>query len=133
MIQELIMSSGRNHMEPKKLPHDHGDISKVLEMLPDVERFEQLSDIFSLVSDATRLRILWMLCHCEECGCNIASAVEMSAPAVAHHLKILKNAGLIKGCRKGKEIHYSLADNKTAALLHQVIDTMLEMNCVNDN
>jgi DNA-binding transcriptional ArsR family regulator len=120
-------------MVAKKLPHDHGDISKVLEMLPDVERFEQLSDIFSLVSDATRLRILWMLCHCEECGCNIASAVDMSAPAVAHHLKILKNAGLIKSCRKGKEIHYSLADNKTAVLLHQVIDTMLEMNCVNNS
>ncbi len=116
---------GGELMSIKKLPHDHGDISKVLERLPDVETFEKVSNIFALVSDVTRLRILWMLCHCEECVCNIASAVDMSAPAVAHHLKILKGAGLIKSRREGKEMHYSLADDETAKLVHQMVDMML--------
>ena len=95
-------------MSIKKLPHDHGDISKVLERLPDVETFEKVSNIFALVSDVTRLRILWMLCHCEECVCNIASAVDMSAPAVAHHLKILKDAGLVGVRQDGTANYYYL-------------------------
>lgn len=76
------------------LPHNHGqNIEKVLNKMPSAEGFTDIAFLFQQLGDPTRLRILWLLCHCEECVCNIAAAVDMSAPAVSHHLRILKRAG----------------------------------------
>ena len=73
------------------LPHNHGqNIERVLDNMPSAEGFQDISFLFQQLGDSTRLRILWLLCHCEECVCNIAAAVDMSAPAVSHHLRILK-------------------------------------------
>ncbi|MEA4892618.1 MAG: metalloregulator ArsR/SmtB family transcription factor [Peptococcaceae bacterium] len=114
----------------KLLPHDHGqDILKVLAFLPDEEAFHRVADTFQLISDSTRLKILWLLCHSEECVCNIAAAIEMSAPAVSHHLRVLKQAGLISNRRIGKEIHYTLADTEEARLVHKTIDDIFDMKC----
>lgn len=57
---------------------------------------------------------------CEEGVSNIAAAVEMSAPAVSHHLKVLRNAGLIVSRRDGKEIYYRIADTTVAEHMHQM-------------
>ena len=57
----------------------------------------------SLLSDPSRLRIFWLLCHCEECVMNISALVDMSSPAVSHHLRNLKASGLIVSRREGKE------------------------------
>ena len=66
------------------LPHNHGqNIEKVLNKMPSAEGFKDISFLFQQLGDPTRLRILWLLCHCEECVCNIAAAVDMSAPAVS--------------------------------------------------
>ena len=111
------------------LPHDHGDISQVLGTMPDYETFKNMADSFRLISDGTRLRILWLLCHAEECVCNIASAVDMSAPAVSHHLRILKQSGLITSRRKGKEIHYTIAETEEAQMIHRMIDELLHLKC----
>ena len=115
---------------PTDIPHDHGqDLNKALAAMPDTESFSRASAVFQLSSDATRLRILWLLCHSEQCVYNIAAAIQMSPPAVSHHLKILKSADLIKNRRIGKEMHYSLADSAEAQLVHQIIDEMLMIIC----
>ena len=73
------------------LPHCHCDNeNKIIKCMPSVEDCSSMADIFKQLSDGTRLRILWMLCHLEECVSNIAAAMEMSDPAVSHHLKQLK-------------------------------------------
>ena len=116
--------------ETRNLPHDHGQaLEKVLSAMPDTESFRRVADTFQLISDATRLRILWILCHDEQCVQNIAAAVDMSPPAVSHHLKMLKSAGLIHNRRIGKEIHYSLADAAEAQLVHRIVDEMFEIKC----
>ena len=62
------------------LPHNHGqNIEKVLNKMPSAEGFTDIAFLFQQLGDPTRLRILWLLCHCEECVCNIAAAVDMSA------------------------------------------------------
>lgn len=112
------------------LPHDHGqNIDKILENMPQVEKFQEVATAFQQLGDSTRLRILWFLCHSEECVCNIAAAVEMSDPAVSHHLRVLRNSGLIVSRREGKEVYYTLADNEQASLLHDAIDAMFEISC----
>ena len=115
-----------------QLPHDHGEtISKMLEKIPNEESFIEAAEIFGHLSDATRLRILWLLCHCEECVTNIATAVQMSDSAVSHHLRILKKSGLLKSRRVGKEVHYTLAATEEARLVHRMVDDVFEMSCPN--
>lgn len=104
------------------LPHNHGqNMERVLNKMPHTEDFTDIAFLFQQLGDPTRLRILWLLCHCDECVCNIAAAVDMSAPAVSHHLRILKKSGIISSRRDGKEVYYSLADTPQAKLLHRSI------------
>jgi len=112
------------------LPHNHGqNIEKVLNKMPSAEGFKDISFLFQQLGDPTRLRILWLLCHCEECVWDLASAVDMSAPAVSHHLRILKKSGIISSRRDGKEVYYSLSDTPQAKLLHHAIDALFEVSC----
>ncbi len=122
--------AGKKKMSHYNLPHDHGqNVEHVLEKMPRQEEFQIVATAFSQLGDATRLRILWLLCHCEECVSNISAAMEMSGPAVSHHLKLLKTSGLITNRRDGKEVYYKLADTEQAEILHHALDAMFEMNC----
>lgn len=113
-----------------KLPHDHGKhTEKILALIPSEAKFIEAANLFKQLNDSTRLRILWILCHTEECGINIASAVDMSPAAVAHHLRSLKLHGLITSRRDGKEVYYKLAETDLADLIHQMIDSYFNMVC----
>ena len=117
-------------MNEKEHLHNHaGNLTELMANSPTEQQFFQAADVFSMLCDSTRLRILWLLCHTEECVSDIAAAVNMSAPAVSHHLKNLRQSGLIISHRDGKEVLYSLADTKEAALVHQMIDDIFEINC----
>ena len=110
--------------------HNHsGNLTKLIESVPSEQQFFMAADIFSMLCDSTRLRILWLLCHTEECVSDIATAVAMSSPAVSHHLKTLKQSGLITSRREGKEVLYKLASTKEATLVHHMIDDIFEINC----
>ncbi|MCO5384955.1 MAG: metalloregulator ArsR/SmtB family transcription factor [Desulfosporosinus sp.] len=112
------------------LPHDHGqNIENILEQMPNIDNFTGAANIFQQLSDGSRLRILWLLCHTEECGINIAVAVNMSPAAVSHHIKTLKLSGLISSRREGKEVYYTLADTEKATLVHQMIDDLFHITC----
>ena len=112
------------------LPHDHNENTiKLLRTKPDDDVFSVVSGTFGLISDSTRLKILWLLCHTEECVMNIAAAVGMSSPAVSHHLRILKGSGLITSKKIGKEAYYTLAKTEEADLVHKIVDSVFDMNC----
>lgn len=112
------------------LPHDHGQNAKeLLAELPDTENFHIISDSFRQLSDSSRIRIFWILCHLEECVINLSAMMDMSSPAVSHHLKQLKNSGLVTSRRSGKEMYYKAADTEKARLLHNMIETLLEITC----
>ena len=117
-------------MEYMTLPHDHGQaMEKALDDMPSPEMFQNASDIFKQLGDASRLRIFWLLCHCEECVTNLSSMVEMSSPAVSHHLRQLKAGSLIVSRRVGKEVYYRAADTDRAQLLHHMIEHLVEIAC----
>lgn len=112
------------------LPHDHGqEFEKNLERMPSVEEFQVAADIYRQLGDVSRIRIFWLLCHCEECVINLSSMVEMSSPAVSHHLRQLKLAGLVVSRREGKEVYYRAADTEVAELLHHMIEKLVEISC----
>ena len=119
-------------MSNLKLPHYHGEeqeFSMIQEQINRVDHFQIVADIFKQLGDTTRIRIFWLLCHCEECVINISSMLEMSSPAVSHHLRPLKNSGLIVCRRKGKEVYYRAADTLQSQLLHQMIEQVMEIAC----
>lgn len=117
-------------MSLKKLPHDHGElINTILKSMPEAEHFAHASAVFQQLSDSSRLKVFWLLCHCEECVSNIASAVGMSTAAVSHHLKSLRLHSLVSSRREGKEIYYKLADSDLADLAHQFADDLFKFSC----
>lgn len=63
---------------------------------------------FKALGDETRLKIVQMLRGRELCVCDIMAAFAMTQPAISHHLKILKQAGVVQDSREGKWIYYSL-------------------------
>ena len=117
-------------MSELHLPHDHGHHSeKLIPALPQSDDFLQLSELFRQLGDSTRIRIFWILCHCEECVINLSAMTEMSSPAISHHLKQLKSAGLIVSRRDGKEVYYRASDTLQVKLLHDVIKALAANNC----
>lgn len=118
---------GHNH-----LPHHHHEdypTEHLQEQLDHIDDFQTVAEVFKQVGDSTRVRIFWLLCHCEECVTNISAMMNMSSPAVSHHLRPLKNSGLIVSRREGKEVYYKAADNEQSRLLHQMIEIVMEISC----
>ena len=117
-------------MSKKLLPHDHGQaMEQELEHMPSVDNFQTVAEVFKQLGDGSRIRIFWLLCHCEECVINLSSMVDMSSPAVSHHLRQLKAGGLIVSRREGKEVYYKAADTARAQLLHHMIEHLVEITC----
>ncbi len=119
-------------MSDMKLPHDHGenmDLTSLKDQMGRLDEFQAVSGVFKQLGDTTRLRIFWLLCHWEECVINISAVLDMSSPAVSHHLRPLKDCGLIVSRRKGKEVYYRAADTPQASLLHEMIEQVMEITC----
>ena len=120
-------------MEHTGLPHDHGEeqnhTAAMRELLRDEGHFQRIADIFRQLGDPSRIRIFWLLCHCEECVVNIADMVDMSSPAVSHHLRVLKDSGLLSSRREGREVYYRAADTTQSRLLHEMIEQVMDVAC----
>ena len=119
-------------MQNVVLPHHHADHRNSLflrQALSGIKEFGVVAEVFDQLSDPTRLRIFWMLCHCEECVINIAALMDMSSPAVSHHLRSLRDTGLIVGRREGKEVFYRASDSEVSQLLHHMIEQTMSITC----
>lgn len=120
-----------NQEVSRVLPHQHGNaLPEGIETeIGKTENFRLIADVFRQVGDPTRVRIFWLLCHCEECVTNIAALLAMSGPAVSHHLRALKDARLLVARREGKEVYYRASDSRESLLLHQMIEQVMQIAC----
>lgn len=119
-------------MSEQSLPHHHGNETTAANLkneLANGEHFQIVADVFKQLGDASRVRIFWLLCHLEECVTNISALVNMSCPAVSHHLRQLRGSGLIASRRQGKEVYYRAADTEQSRLLHLAIEKTMEISC----
>lgn len=121
-------------MKNNILPNQHNaeDISlNIKKELSNIDKFQLIADIFKQLGDTTRVRLFWLLCHCEECVINIAQMLDISSPAVSHHLRLLRSSGLVSSRREGKEVYYHAANTKQSQLLHKMIEQVIEITCPN--
>ena len=86
---------------------------------------DEFVNVLKGLSDKSRLRTIWLLCrsNTELCVCEIMDALNISQYNVSRHLKILKNAGLIREKKDGRWVYYSLIehDNRFHELLLQAV------------
>ncbi len=81
-----------------------------------------LADIFKMLGDVTRVRILKALFLEELCVCDIAAVLEMTQSAVSHQLRLLRGARLVKYRKEGKAVYYSLDDDHVKTLFDQGLE-----------
>ena len=74
---------------------------------------------FRTLGDPTRLRLLALLAESECCVHELCAGSGMSQPAVSHQLRLMRVAGLVRGRRVGREVHYSLDDEHVMELVTQ--------------
>lgn len=82
-----------------------------------VARLLGLAELFKVLGDPGRLRILNALAVAELCVCDLASALDMSQSAVSHQLAILRGARLVRSRREGKSVFYTLDDEHVGAIV----------------
>lgn len=107
--------------------HVHEEIvQKVRAAMPDESILFDLSELFKVFGDSTRIRILYCLFESEMCVCDIAMLLNMTQSAISHQLSVLKRSKLIKSRREGKTIFYSLADSHVRTMIDQGVEHVME-------
>ncbi len=79
----------------------------------------RLAEVFKVLGDHTRIKIIFALSCCEMCVCDIAEAIAMTQSAVSHQLRLMRNMKLVKYRKEGKSVFYSLDDEHILHLYRQ--------------
>ena len=96
------------------------------EAMPGITKLYELADFFKILGDSTRVSILFALDGGDLCVCDIAEALGMTKSAVSHQLKLLRQNGLVKYRKQGKNVFYSLADDHVRDIIEKAIEHINE-------
>lgn len=121
-------------MSENTVKHEHKqcggkNIEKMEEIgktMPVEEEIYDVAELFKVLGDQTRVKILFILIKDEMCVCDIAELLEMSQSAISHQLRVLKQARLVKYRREGKTVYYSVSDEHVAVILNMGIEHISE-------
>ena len=86
-------------------------VKETLEKMPKQELFNKLAEFFKIIGDPTRTKILFALDQNEMCVCDIANVLGMTKSSISHQLAALRQSGIVKSRRDGKEVYYTLDDD----------------------
>jgi DNA-binding transcriptional ArsR family regulator len=108
---------------------DFFDVKKIKalrkRMKPDGDVYS-LSEVFGVLSDVTRLKIVLAMAETELCVCDLANFLGITKSAVSHHLRLMRNLRLVKFRRDGKMTYYTLDDHHITNLLKQATEHIEE-------
>ncbi len=103
----------------EELKIDPERINRVRACMIEDEDAMLLSEVFKVLGDQTRLKIIFALSCCEMCVCDIAETINMTQSAVSHQLRLMRNMKLVKYRKEGKSVYYSLDDDHILQLFNQ--------------
>ena len=117
----------RYNVECCEFIHAHDEIvEKVQKEMPSEDTLYDLTELFRIFGDSTRIRILYVLFEAEMCVCDLANLLGMTQSAISHQLALLKRAKLIRPRREGRAVFYSLADGHVRTMLDQGMEHVNE-------
>ncbi len=83
----------------------------------DADAADELAELFAALADPVRLRILSMVAEAGEvCSCNLLEPLGKSQPTVSHHTKVLADAGLIVGEKRGRWVWWTIVPERIDAV-----------------
>lgn len=91
-----------------------------LSVSPENETY--VCGLFKMLGDPSRLRIVCALMGTQMCVMHLAAEVDMEQSALSHQLRKLRDAGLVKSEKNGKQVLYSLDDTHVYAIIKQAVD-----------
>ena len=91
-------------------------VDEVLQKMPSENIFNNLADLFKLIGDTTRCRILFALDQKEMCVCDLANVLNMTKSSISHQLAVLRRTGVVRCRKNGKEVYYTLDDEHIVKL-----------------
>ena len=89
---------------------DEDKVKRAQEAMLEGLTATHLADIFKALADPTRVRIISILAKTELCVCDLAATLGMTQSAVSHQLRLMRQMRLVKNCKKGRMVYYSLDD-----------------------
>ncbi|GAB4495690.1 MAG: hypothetical protein Fur0016_33580 [Anaerolineales bacterium] len=95
---------------------------QIRQHLLDARSAGQIAEILKALADPTRVQILSLLSHEPVCVINLCLALEMSQPAISHHLRILRHNRIVQTRKEGKHVFYALADEHIQTLYRQILE-----------
>lgn len=97
-------------------------VKTLLKSMPSSDGLVQLSDLFQVMSDSNRLKILHCLSESEVCVCDLSAVLGLSVSGVSHQLRLLRAMRLVTSRREGKNVYYSLDDEHIAKLMRMALE-----------
>lgn len=98
------------------------DVRDTRKRLPSSAMIAGASELFAVLGDPTRLRLVGALAIRELCVCDLAAALGLSQSAVSHQLRLLRQLGIVRFRRDGRLIYYALDDEHVATLFDQALE-----------
>jgi len=86
------------------------------ENIPDMSA---LAELFKVLADETRAKVVYLLSKEELCVCDIAALLNSTVSNISHHLRVLRTAHLVKFRRDGKQVYYTLDDEHVVNIIKQ--------------
>jgi DNA-binding transcriptional ArsR family regulator len=93
------------------------DPAKIRRLAPTLKQVEGLADVFGILADATRAKLVFALSQEELCVCDLAGLLGLHVSTVSQHLRLLRTARLVRHRKDGRMVCYRLADQHIVALL----------------
>lgn len=90
--------------------------------MPSEDIISSLSEMFKLLSDPTRLKIVLALLSKELCVCDISEVVSITQSAASHQLRVLRQARLAKFRKDGKQIFYTIDDDHVETMIKLALE-----------
>lgn len=86
-------------------------------VMPDPDQVDRAAELFRMLSDPTRVKVMWALLQGESSVACLAELADVTPTVVSQHLAKLRLAGLVKGRREGTFVYYSPADDELLKVL----------------
>lgn len=90
------------------------------------DQTEMLAELFHLLGDRSRLRIVLACLEAPKAVGEIAASLELSQSLVSHHLRLLRAARILKGDRRGRQVFYRAADDHIRCVVIDLANHVLE-------